>query len=724
MLRFLDARLYRLTIQTIVVQAGDTSFRPKQKFNLQGSERGSGLGWIAGFHTNDCGSVSNAACHGTTAVSSVSPSPVGLARCRRTFHAGVILLILAFSQSTPSSAGASRCAEQPRFGALIREEGHSRLGYVGRKAASGRGVQLDRSEPDTYHFLSVLLLQHGNLEKGIQWTRRGPSVVPGDPQLRLDHGVSLLSEGHQQESLAILKGPSKSAQGQFYLDMAKKEDRDPATPSLTIGKRLARHGCSHPAHDKLIEQDRALHDQAGGLKDIQILQQRFPRSPWLYMLLGDACLSRSDDSGAKAEDQQALDLNPQLPNVHFNLGLVCFDRADYSPAVEASRKEIPLRSPVEALRAGNKRFPIEASFTAQSAVLLTQIGRRHRAEQETLLAQSRRRKANPQSITKAAVDSTSGENEPPALKAGDIENSLIDDLRFCLEQRNAACATALLASIRDPDLQRSAAYQQLKTRAQTLEQEEKQALSASESAVRANPTHPEDLINRGQIYEKFGDQVPAIQTYLEAAKLEPGSPEPLYFIGTSFFLLAEHSNSPEYFSRAEQNLKTALKLSPDYDRAEFLLSAIAAMQGRLSEAQTYLRQAIRVKPANAYYHLHYGILLKRLGDDDAAMKEMETAERLNPSYALTHYELGSLYERLGKYKVARIQFESAVRLDPNLSAAYYHLRSVYHHLGLLRQSRRAYDQFKLIQARGRHEVNDSALTASSIVYSGALQQQK
>jgi tetratricopeptide (TPR) repeat protein len=130
-----------------------------------------------------------------------------------------------------------------------------------------------------------------------------------------------------------------------------------------------------------------------------------------------------------------------------------------------------------------------------------------------------------------------------------------------------------------------------------------------------------------------------------------------------------------------------------------------------------------MKPANSYYHLHYGILLKRLGDNAGAMKEMNTAERLNPSYALTHYELGSLCEKLGNYPQARKQLEAAVDLNPQLSAAYYHLRGVYQHLGLPDQSRRAYDQFRLTQPRGEEETPDPAATAISAAEIEAVQHQ-
>lgn len=303
--------------------------------------------------------------------------------------------------------------------------------------------------------------------------------------------------------------------------------------------------------------------------------------------------------------------------------------------------------------------------------------------------------------------------EHSASRADHFQQSSLADLRLCVERHNAACATAALARIREPKLQKTSDYIALRAHAQALEREEKHALAANQSAIKANPKQAQYLITRGHIYEKFGDQLDAIQSYLEAAKLEPDSPEPLYFIGASFFLLAEQFNSPQYFGRAERNLKAALKLSPDCDRAEFMLGAIAAVEGRLAEARVYLAQATRMKNGNPYYHLHYGILLKRLGDDTVAMKEMETAERLNPSYALAHYELGSLYERLGNYTEARTQLESAVEVDPHLSAAYYHLRNVYRQLGLLHQSKKAYDEFKLTQAHERQDLTDPAAAAIS-----------
>lgn len=725
----------------------------------------------------------------------------------------MVLLILASTLQESRSADTSSCSSQPAFQELIRKGGDGRLAYAERKFAYERAAELCPSQVDTYHSLSVLLLQHRDFEEGLRWTRRGLKVAPDNPQLKTDEAVSLLSEGHPEESLAILNRLPTSAQGQFYLGMAYRAlgDHKPAQQAFSRASSL---GYQDPyVLYVLIEQDRALHDKKQGLSDFQTLQERFPNSPWLHMVLGDAYLSRYDDSNAKLEYQQVLELNPDLPVVHFQLGFIDFKRADYSHAAEEFRREIDLNpgfgqaflylgttlrrlgknkealpllkravaldpnsvldygalaaaereanqidAAMETLRAGKKHFPQDASFPAQLAALLRQIGRPDQAKEEAALAEALSRKGNRphhglggeplvtndlseennalaaavredsergRPATNVALDQAkSSEHEASASGAGPSPTSPLHDLSLCLKRHNAACATAALAAITDPKLQQSADYIELKAQTRTLQQEEEQALAANQSAIEANPTQPQYFITQGHIYQKFGDHLAAIECFLKAAKLEPQSPEPLYFIASSFFLLAERLNSPEYYDRAEQNLKAALDLSPNYDRAEFMLGAIEAMQSRLTEASTHLQQAIGMKPANSYYHLHYGILLKRLGDDAGAMKEMNTAERLNPSYALTHYELGSLYEKLGDYPQARNQLEAAVNLNPQLSAAYYHLRGVYQRLGLPDQSKQAYDQFRLTQPQGEEDTPDPAAMAISPAEIEAVQRRE
>lgn len=704
----------------------------------------------------------------------------------------------------PTRAAVS-CGSGQGFQELLRDGNDGQLPPLKRVHAYERAILLCPDRVDLYHSLSALLRQQRDFKGSERWSQRGLRIAPGDPQLKLDQAIALVLSGRVAESVSVLTRLPRSATVEFYLGVAYDALQNHQAAQQAFSKAVDLGYEDSYVFYALIEQDHALHDKEAGLRDFQTFDQRFPDSPWLDMLLGDAYMMRYEDSSAESEYNQALNKNPELAGAHFRLGYLVFVRSDYAHAADEFRKEIDLnpgfgepflylglclrrmgkieealpllekavaldpdsplpyrslavvqinmhktKAAMETLTAAKQRFPTEPAFAVQLAALLEQMGRPEEAEEEVALAESLRRKSSNPSHLLLSSAAPAGENElypasafapvqenapeshaaqpmvhadpneaPPATREGETHEpdaeskTLLADLRLCLARENAACATAALAAIHDSAIEQGAEYPQLKAQARALQQQEAKALAPLQSAIQANPAQPHYLITQGRIYEKFGDYLAAIESFLKAAQLEPKSPEPLYFTGMSFFLMAERVHSPEYFTRAEQNFKSALGLSPDYDRSEFMLGVIAAMQSHLNEAQTYLHKTVQMKPSNSYYHLQYGILLKRLEDNQAALDELHLAEKLYPSYALTHFELGSLYEKLGDYPQARKQLETAVDLNPQLSTAYYHLRGVYLHLGLPDESKKAFDQFKLAKAQEGEEVPDPAAMAIS-----------
>lgn len=735
----------------------------------------------------------------------VCAGAAGCSGFRVIWQRSLILLLAFFAvQSTQArSSGDDSCGRRPGFQELVREGNDNSLAYAQRKSAYENAIKRCPHRMELYDSLFHLQIQGHDFEGGLECIRRGLKLSPENTELKSDEAVALLSLGQAEKSLAILKTMPKSGQNQFYLGMAYRALRDSKTAQQAFSEAF-----SLGYHDPyvlyaLIEQDHALHDKAAGLEHFQILSKRYPDSPWLHMVLGDAHMSRYEDTEAESEYKKVLEISPNLPVVHFQLGYLAFKRADYSRAAEELRQEIALdpsfgeaylylglslrrlgnndealpvlkkavaldpNSPLpyralavvqwnanqtaaalETLQTAKRRFPTEPAFPAQLAALLKQAGRAKEAEEETVIAESLSRKGNPpHEIPSGAALATNASNATKAAAAvpGKVENSHpvqpathpaenqsenagggalgsdasetlgppLIELRRCLKQQNARCANAALAAIHDPAILRSSEYLTLKAQTLALGHQESEELAAIKSAIERDPTQPQYLITQGRIYDKFGDQISAIESYLKAAKIEPHSPEPFYCLGISFFLLGERFKSPEYYDRAERHFKSALEISPDYDRAEFMLGVIEVMRSHLTEAQADLRKAIQMNPSNPYYHLHYGILLSRLGDTQGALDEMGLAEKMDPSYALTHLELGALYEKLQKYPEAKKQLESAVRLDAYLPSAYYHLRAVYLHLGLLDESKKAYDQFKLTKAYEEGEISDPAATAIS-----------
>ena len=711
--------------------------------------------------------------------------------CLKSIFAG-IALAASFGMAMAYSQTSAPCLGSPELRKLVDEGSDAHLPYAERKSAYEQAIEFCPWQPGLYHSLSVLALQNHDFESAQRSGRRGLRLWPDNTQLRLDEAVALVSAGHPEESLPVLSSVPVTAESQFYLGMAKRAlgDHQGAQQALSKARDL---GYPDPyIFYVLIEQDRDLHDKAAGLRDFQTLTQRWPNSPWLHVLLGDAHMSRYEDASAQSEYTQALALDPHLPAIHFQLGCLAFSHDDRTLAAEEFRKEIVVNpaygqaylylgltlrregnnqealpfleravalesnSPLpyralaavqvnlnqmpaatETLREAKKRFPSEPALAAQLAVLLKQMGRPAEAEEEAALAETLSRKSNrphpaPEavagggelSVNPAPVTGTGNSAAPasttqaprPVLRAESappIYSPVFDDLRRCLEQEDAAGASSALAAIRDPAVLETADYLELKAQTLALERHQPEALAAIRTAVERDPLQPHYLITQGRIYLSFGQPLDAMTCFLNAAKLEPDSPEPLYFMGTSFFLLAQSTHAPDYFRRAADHFHLALQLSPEYHRAEFMLGVIDAVQSHLDEAQKHLEHAIQLAPSNPYYHLHYGILLKHEGDNRGALREMQTSAQFNPSYALTHFELGTVYEKLGQYEQAREQLQAALKLNPALSAPYYHLGAVYAHLGREQESKAALARFNEMKEQSDEANPDPAAAAIS-----------
>jgi tetratricopeptide (TPR) repeat protein len=708
--------------------------------------------------------------------------------------AGLALVTVFLSTMAYGRTGDS-CLGSPEVQELAADGANTQLPYTRRKSAYEQAIKLCPGQPSLYHSLAVLALQNHDFSGDLHWLRAGLRLWPENPQLQLDEAVALISDGHPEDSLSILTKLPVSAHSQFYLGMAERALGNHKAAQQALSKALDLGSQDPYVLYVLIEQDRDLDDKEAGLRDFQTLARRFPDSAWLHVVLGDAYMSRYEDSSAQSEYRQALAIDPHLPVIHFQLGCLAFSHDNRTLAAEEFRKEIdldpafsraylylglilrrdgknrealpmleravalepnlplPYRALVvvqvnlnhmdaatETLRAAKKRFPSEPAFAAQLAVLLKQMGHSTEAEEEGTLAEVLSRQGNRPHQPPGAVVSGGEPNANPPPPAGvthptappvstGAQNAarhresetgtghtyaiIFDNLRRCLEREDAAAANSALAAIRDPNVLGTTDYLELKAQTLALEHRKREALAAIETAVEHDPSQPHYLITQGRIYLGFGQPLDAITSFLNAAKLEPDSPEPLYFLGTSFFLLAQSTHSPDYYRRAVNHFQLALQTSPDYHRAEFMLGVIDAVQSRLDDAQKHLKRAIQLEPSNPYYHLHYGILLKHEGDNHRALGEMKTAEEMNPSYALTHFELGTVYEKLGQYEEARTQLQAALELNPDLSAPYYHLGAVYSHLGRAEESKAAFARFNVMKEPSEQVNSDPAAFAIS-----------
>jgi tetratricopeptide (TPR) repeat protein len=678
----------------------------------------------------------------------------------------VLLIPVAFAQGS--------CTENASVQKLIWKGGDTHSSYDQRKRNFEEALRLCRQDTLAYRGLSALFLQHQDLAGALQSIQRGLKAVPNDPDLTGDLAAALLSVGRPQEAVRALTGLQSTARIEFYRGLAYRALRDDRTAQQSFS-RAFEMGYEDPyVLYALIEQDRVLGDREAGLRHFTVFSERFPDSPWLHILLGNAYASRHDVTNAEAEYKQAEQRDPNLPSVHYALGRLAFDRADYLAAGENFRKEIELnpgfgeaylylglalrrqgktadslpffakaaaRDPnfaptytelasaqtelgklqdaLHTLLTAKEHFPNDAGFPTQLSHLLDRMGRHQEAKTESATAEKLSRRADPE-----LHDASHPYVAPPEDQAAEERSNVaarlapeLDALRNCLAQADRKCAIEAFSKVQDAKFKDNPEYLDLSAQVMGLEHKETEALAAIDRAIQMEPARVPYLMTKGQIYQRSHDQIHAIEFFLQAAQLRPGWVEPVYSMGMSFFILGNEENDGEYYDRGVRHFKAALELDPNYHKAEFMLGVIDAVEDHLESGKQHIEKALRMSPQNAYYHLHYGIVLNHLGDSEGALREMEIAETLDHSNPLTYFNLGLLESRLEHYAEARKRLETAVQLDSNLSSAYYCLGGVYHHLGLSDLSQAAYLKFQLAKAReqqGEADPVEAALSPSDL----------
>jgi tetratricopeptide (TPR) repeat protein len=708
----------------------------------------------------------------------------------------VLLVPVAFAQGS--------CTENASIQKLIQKGGDAHRSYDQRKHDFEEALRLCRQDTLAYRGLSALLLQHQDSAGALHSIQRGMKAVPNDPDLTGDLAAALLSLGRPQEAARALTGLQSTARIEFYRGLAYRALRDDRTAQQSFSRAFDM-GYEDPyVLYALIEQDHALGDREAGLRHFTIFSERFPDSPWLHLLLGNAYAARHDVTTAETEYRQAEQRDPSLPMLNYGLGRLAFERADYRTAGENFRKEIELnpgfgeaylylglalrkrgktadslpflakaveRDPnfafsytqlattqielkqfqdaSQTLRIAEAHFPNDTAFPAQLAQVLDHLGRQQKAKEESAIAEQLSRRANPQLRDASHPDQPPPEEEPGSAaprtgtargdlspssnrekgipqvsnlkgEAGEDHSAVeahlapeLDPLKNCLARADRKCAIEAYAKLQGTKFKDDPEFLDLSAQVMSLEHKNTEALATINRAINMEPTRAPYLLTQGQIYQRSHDQIDAIQSFLQAAKLRPGWVEPAYSLGMSFFILGNEENNSDYYDRGARHFRASLELDPNCHKAEFMLGVIEAIEDHLEKGKEHIENALRMSPQNAYYHLHYGILLNRLGDSEGALGEMKIAEALDHSNPMTYLNLGLLESRLGNYTEARKRLETAIQLDSNLSSAYYCLGGVYRHLGLSDLSQDAYLKFQRAKAREQQEESDPVEAALS-----------
>lgn len=174
----------------------------------------------------------------------------------------------------------------------------------------------------------------------------------------------------------------------------------------------------------------------------------------------------------------------------------------------------------------------------------------------------------------------------------------------------------------------------------------------------------------GQYYLDRKEAGRAATEFEAAVKRQPRSATTQYYLGVSLRLWGDPDG-------AEQALRRALQLQPEFPEAHFVLGLVLGDRvGLESQGLAEFEAAVAQKPDFADAHFNIGIIRGKQGDSAVAARSFRQAVSARPDSAEFHFRLGQALGRLEQLDEAAAELETAVKLDPLHKAAYYQLAQI------------------------------------------------
>jgi protein O-mannosyl-transferase len=177
--------------------------------------------------------------------------------------------------------------------------------------------------------------------------------------------------------------------------------------------------------------------------------------------------------------------------------------------------------------------------------------------------------------------------------------------------------------------------------------------------------------NLGCVLERIpGRTDEAIAQYAEAVRLRPDYFKAQNNLGDA---LLSVGRAPE----AVPHLEEALRIKPDLAEAQNSLGNALGALGRTQDAIAHYEEALRLRPGYVEAHNDLGVALEKVPvRANDAVTQFEEALRLNPEFYQAEFNLGTILKTMGKPAEAIEHYEAASRLKPDDPTIHFYLAGV------------------------------------------------
>ncbi len=177
-------------------------------------------------------------------------------------------------------------------------------------------------------------------------------------------------------------------------------------------------------------------------------------------------------------------------------------------------------------------------------------------------------------------------------------------------------------------------------------------------ATRAAMAAADDAVEgRAGAWNRSGQGAPNLAK--ARAKVEKNPKDPIALNDLGFAL-----RQVEKPAEAETYLKQAIELKPDMAQAHTNLSVVYYDLKRYDDAVKEAMQAVKLDANHPIFRVVLGNALSKTGDLKGAAQEYRVAIKLKPNYENAHYNLGRVLFEDGQTTDAKFALADAINLDP------------------------------------------------------------
>jgi len=174
------------------------------------------------------------------------------------------------------------------------------------------------------------------------------------------------------------------------------------------------------------------------------------------------------------------------------------------------------------------------------------------------------------------------------------------------------------------------------------------------------------LLEQGHQQLDRGKCQVALETFQQAAILEPQNPQVLYGLGLACYWQYRNWESIEYLTQA-------LQIKPSYPLALTQRGIAYRTKKKVIKAKADLNQAIQITPHGYEDWQGRGRAFYELNQCEHALKSYKQAIELNPNYSIAWIFLGLTQAKLGNREEALFSLNQAIKLNPDAYKAWeYH----------------------------------------------------